>query len=91
MTVDKTERQKYKIRKLTPTECYRLMGFKDEQIQKVKDMDMSNSAMYAQAGNGIVTNCVELIFEHLYKAQYDPDFKCYDEVFLKAQAQEQAM
>lgn len=76
--------EQYRIRKLTPTESYRLMGWKDNDIQKVKDIGMSDTQMYRQAGNGLVTNCIELIFEHLYKAQYDENYECYDETFLKA-------
>lgn len=71
----------YRIRKLTPTECLRLMSVSDDDIQKVKDIGMSDSQMYKQAGNSLVSNCVELIFEHLFKAQYQEDFKCYDENF----------
>ena len=71
----------YRIRKLTEVECMRLMGFKDEDILKVKDIGMSNTQIYRQSGNGIVTNCVELIFEHLYRSQYNPDYKCFDENF----------
>ena len=71
----------YRIRKFTEVECMRLMGFKDEDIQKVKDIGMSNTQIYRQSGNGIVTNCVELIFEHLYRSQYNLDYKCFDENF----------
>jgi len=78
MSIDK---KKFRIRKLTPTECLRLMSVPDEDIQKVKDIGMSDSQMYKQAGNSLVSNCVELIFEHLFKAQYQDDFKCYDENF----------
>jgi DNA (cytosine-5)-methyltransferase 1 len=78
MSIDK---KKFRIRKLTPTECLRLMSVPDEDIQKVKDIGMSDSQMYKQAGNSLVSNCVELIFEHLFKAQYQEDFKCYDENF----------
>ena len=60
------------------------MGWKDNDIQKVKDIDMSDTQMYRQAGNGICVPCVELLFEHLYKAQYDENYECYDETFLKA-------
>ena len=76
--------EQYRIRKLTPTETYRLMGWQDNDIQKVKDIDMSDTQMYRQAGNGICVPCVELLFEHLYKAQYDENYECYDETFLKA-------
>ena len=78
MSIDK---KKFRIRKLTPTECMRLMSVPDEDIQKVKDIGMSDSQMYKQAGNSLVSNCVELIFEHLFKAQYQDDFECYDENF----------
>lgn len=76
----------YRIRKLTEVECMRLMGFKDEDIQKVKDIGMSNTQIYRQSGNGIVCNCVELIFEHLYRSQYNPDYKCFDENFQQPQS-----
>ena len=74
----------YRIRKLTPTETMRLMGVPDEDIQKVKDIGMSDTQMYRQSGNSLVSNCVELIFEHLFKAQYQEDYKCFDENFQQA-------
>ena len=69
----------YKIRRLTPTECFVLMGLTKEDVEKAKAMGLSESAIYKQAGNGIVTNCVELLGEHLYKAQEDEEFVCLDE------------
>lgn len=81
MSIDK---KKFRIRKLTPTECMRLMSVPDEDIQKVKDIGMSDSQMYKQAGNSLVSNCVELIFEHLYRSQYNPNYKCSDENFQQA-------
>lgn len=68
-----------RIRKLTPRECYRLMGLTFEDCDKAADVGVSNTHLYKQAGNGIVTNCVELIAEHLYKAQYDNTYACTDE------------
>jgi len=56
-----------RIRKLTPTECWRLMGWKDEQIDKVKAIPMSSTQMYKQAGNGIVVTVLEAIFKNLFK------------------------
>ena len=73
-----------KIRKLTPKECWRLMGFEDSDIEKAQENGVSDSKLYMQAGNSIVTNCIELIMEHLYKAQYDPEFICTDEKILNA-------
>lgn len=71
--------KKYAIRKLTPVECFRLMGLTIEDAEKCRAVGMSDSALYKQAGNGIVTNCVQLLFEHLYKAQHDDTHTCMDE------------
>ena len=55
------------------------MGLTKEDIEKAKTVGVSDSQLYKQAGNGIVTNCVELLAEHLYKAQYDNAYICTDE------------
>ena len=68
-----------RIRKLTPKECHRLMGFDDEDWNKCKAMETSDSQGYHQAGNSIVTNVISLIAEHLYKALYDESYECLDE------------
>ena len=67
-TVLKAEKQIdcIRIRKLTPTECWRLMGWNDEQIAKVKASGISNTQMYKQAGNGIVVTVLEAIFKNLF-------------------------
>lgn len=70
-----------RIRKLTPIECWRLMGFDDIDCDNATKIGVSDSQLYKQAGNSIITNCVELLAEHLYKAQYDNDFVCFDENF----------
>lgn len=54
------------IRKLTPRECWKLMGFTDEQFDKVQP-HMSNSQLYKQAGNSIVVPVLEGIFTTLFK------------------------
>ena len=69
----------YRIRKLTPTECYRPMGFEDKDVNAAREVGMSNSSLYKQAGNSIITDCVELLAEQLYKAQYDDTYICRDE------------
>lgn len=51
----------YRIRKLTPLECWRLMGFTDEDFQKAAAVN-SNSQLYKQAGNSIVKNVLMAIF-----------------------------
>lgn len=55
-----------RIRKLTPKECWRLMGFDDEDFEKAKAVPMSNTQLYKQAGNSIVVNVLERIFEKLF-------------------------
>ena len=62
------ENNKYRIRKLTPKECWRLMGFSDEQFEKAKEAGISNSQLYKQAGNSIVTDVLYYIFKELYVA-----------------------
>lgn len=53
-----------RIRKLTPKECWRLMGFSDEDFEKASKVN-SNTQLYKQAGNSIVVNVLEAIFKEL--------------------------
>lgn len=68
-----------RIRKLTPRECYRLMGLTFEDCDKAAEIGVADTHLYKQAGNGIITNCCALLAEHLYKAQYDNTYICTDE------------
>lgn len=56
---DATPRKHYRIRKLTPKECLRLMGVRDEDIQKMQDAGISDSQLYKMAGNSIVVPVLE--------------------------------
>lgn len=56
-----------RIRRLTPLECWRLMGFDDEDFYKAKNSGVSNTQLYRQAGNSIVVKVLERIFENLLK------------------------
>lgn len=47
-----------RIRKLTPKECYRLMGFEDKDYQACEDSGFGSSATYHTAGDSIVTTCL---------------------------------
>lgn len=67
------------IRKITPTEAFRLMGMKDEDCEKCQTVGLSNSALYKICGNGLLPQCVSLILEHLYKAVVDNTYICTDE------------
>lgn len=55
----------FRIRKLTPKECFRLMGFEDKDYEKAAKV-CSNTRLYMQAGNSIVVPVIEAIFENLY-------------------------
>ena len=54
----------YRIRKLTPNECWRLMGFTDEDFHKAESVN-SNTQLYKQAGNSIVVPVLEAIFRQM--------------------------
>ena len=54
-----------RIRKLTPKECFRLMGFDDNDVDILVENEISNTQLYKQAGNSIVVNVLEAIFENL--------------------------
>lgn len=57
-----------KIRKLTPKECWRLMGFNDTDFEKAEKVN-SNTQLYKQAGNSIVVNVLEAIFYNLFNSE----------------------
>lgn len=59
----------YRIRKLTPLSCWRLMGFDDSDFEKAEKVN-SNSQLYKQAGNSIVVNVLEGILENLLENEY---------------------
>ena len=56
--------EKYRIRKLTPKECWRLMAFTDEDFHKAEAVN-SNTQLYKQAGNSIVVTVLEAIFRQM--------------------------
>lgn len=59
--------ENFRIRKLTPRECYRLMGFGDDDFEKAQSV-VSNTQLYKQAGNSIVVDVLYYIFKSLYEA-----------------------
>lgn len=60
----------YRIRKLTPRECGRLMGVSDEDISKMEEVN-SNSQLYKQFGNSIVVDVMCAMFQNLNIKQED--------------------
>lgn len=68
------EVDKYRIRKLTPREVFRLMDFTDEQFDKAAAVS-SNTALYKAAGNSIVINCLVAILGQMIDGRQDV-YKC---------------
>ncbi len=62
------EPPKYRIRKLTPRECFRLMGVDDKDIDTIQAAGISNSQQYKMAGNSIV---VDVLYHQFVKAFID--------------------
>lgn len=60
----------YRIRKLTPRECWRLMDFSDEDFEKAEKVN-SNTQLYKQAGNSIVVNVLVAILGQLLQGKED--------------------
>ena len=58
------ENGKYRIRKLTPRECWRLMGYTDTDFDNAEKVN-SNTQLYKQAGNAIVKQVLMAIFSQL--------------------------
>ena len=56
--------EKLRIRRLTPKECWRLMGFDDEAFEKARQVN-SDTQLYKQAGNSIVVDVLEAILTNL--------------------------
>lgn len=65
------DKNELRIRKLTPLEVWRLMGFDDEDFEKAEKIN-SNTQLYKQAGNSIVVTVLEAIFKELF-SEYIPN------------------
>lgn len=56
-----------KYKRLTPKECWRLMGFKDEEFERAENVGISNTQLYKQAGNSIVVDTlVNGVFKYMF-------------------------
>ena len=64
--IENEKRKKYRIRKLTPTECFRLQDVIDEDIEKMKQAGIAKTNLYKLAGNSIVVSCMYHIFRKLF-------------------------
>jgi len=67
--METNEGKKIRIRKLTPKECFRLMGVDDADIEKMQKTQLSNSAQYKLAGNSIVVDVLYHLFRKMFIEQ----------------------
>ena len=72
-----------RIRKLTPKECWRLLGFSDTDYANAERVN-SNTQLYKEAGNSICVNCLEMIFGQMFEGKEDHwkrwlREKCYED------------
>lgn len=58
-----------RIRKFTPRECFRLMGVRDEDIDKIQAVGISRTQQCHLAGNSIVVNCIAAVLKNLIELQ----------------------
>lgn len=65
---------KLRIRKLTPRECGRLMGIKDEDIDLILE-NQTNASAYHLFGDSIVVNCLMAIYGELFNKNWEDYFK----------------
>jgi DNA (cytosine-5)-methyltransferase 1 len=71
--IEPREKIHWRIRKLTPKECWRLMGFTDEEHDRAAQY-VSASSLYKQAGNSICTCCLVAIFNALFLNDYTTSY-----------------
>ena len=58
----------YRIRRLTPLECFRLQGFPDEMITKARELKLCDNKLYKMAGNAVTVQVVEAVATKLMTA-----------------------
>lgn len=75
------EKTRYRIRKLTPKECWRLQSFSDEDFDKVQAAGISNTQLYKLAGNGVTINVIDALAKNineLHKTLSKRNIKVYN-------------
>ena len=70
-TLEYLSKKKYRIRKLTARECFRLMDVCESDIDKIQASGVSESQQYRMAGNSIVVACMVGIFKNLFSAEQE--------------------
>ncbi len=69
--------ENYRIRRLTPKECWRLQGFRDEDIEKAKQVGMSDTQLYKQAGNSVTVNVIEYLGKLIMESNKERNNEIY--------------
>ncbi len=67
-TYNTEDGEKYYIKRLTPIEAFRFMGFDDEDFERAQNVGVSKTQLYRQAGNSIVIEVIYAILKQLYDA-----------------------
>jgi DNA (cytosine-5)-methyltransferase 1 len=60
----------FRIRRLTPTECFRLQGFPDGMIQQARELGISDSQLYKMAGNAVTVNVAQAVAQKIWEVEY---------------------
>ena len=63
------QNKRYRIRKLTPRECFRLMDLNETDIDKIQASGVSESQQYRMAGNSIVVSVMAFCFKNLFSKE----------------------
>ena len=65
----------YRVRRLTPLECFRLQGFPDEMVKTARELGLADGHLYKMAGNAVTVNVVETVAKKLRDAINNKDIK----------------
>ena len=63
----------YRVRRLTPLECFRLQGFPDEMVRTARELGLADGHLYKMAGNAVTVNVVEAVATKLRDAINNKD------------------
>ncbi len=61
--------ENYRIRRLTPLECFRLQGFPDEMVKKAYELKISDAQLYKMAGNAVTVNTVYSVAKRIAEVE----------------------
>lgn len=67
--------KEYRIRRLTPKECWRLQGFPDWVFEKAREAGTSDTQLYKQAGNAVTVNVIQAIGRELKEMERELEYE----------------